>query len=142
LKSFEEALFKMFSGSSLSKFLCCCFFFVFFVFFCFFFFFVFFRALFGVDALFAGLESNPAAESFFRDFLSFELPLGNYMERVRTVVSESKRRLVVNMDDLRAFDAQVARAFLAEPNQYLPHWEKVLHDLVKVLLLLCLSFAF
>ncbi len=81
--------------------------------------------------MFAGLESNPAAESFFRDFLSFSLPLGTYQERLGTVVGENKRRLVVNLDDLRAFDAQVARAFIRDPNQYLPHWEKVVQELVK-----------
>ena len=69
-----------------------------------FFFFLFFWRSF---VSFEGLESNPAAESFFRDFLSFALPLGTYMDRVRNVVAEGRRRVVVNMDDLRAFDAQV-----------------------------------
>ena len=81
--------------------------------------------------MFSGLESKPERESFFRDFLSFELPLGTYMERVRTVVTENKRRLVVNMDDLRAFDGHVARAFLRDPNDFLPHWEKVLAEVVR-----------
>jgi DNA replication licensing factor MCM3 len=81
--------------------------------------------------MFSGLENKPERESFFRDFLSFQLPLGTYMDRVQTVVAESKRRLVVNLDDLRAFDDHVARAFIRDPNEFLPHWEKVLAELVR-----------
>ncbi len=42
----------------------------------------------------SGADRNPAAESFMRDFLSFELPGGTYMQRLEALVAENKCRLV------------------------------------------------
>lgn len=77
-----------------------------------------------------GMDRNPAAERFFKDFLLFQLPGGTYMARLEQTVAEGKSRLVVNADDLRAFDAAQTRLFLADPLEHLPHWEAALADVV------------
>lgn len=97
-----------------------------------------------------GVERNAQAESFFRDFLAFELPGGTYLSRLESILAEGKTRLVssaegrclflsffslffsrlflkggiqiVNADDLRAFDGALTRLFIADPFEMLPHW--------------------
>jgi len=77
------------------------------------------------------LDPNPAAESFFKDFLGFEFPSGSYNDAIRSMVSQGKNRLTINADDLRAFDPNTARSFIRDPNEMLPHWEKVLGEVVE-----------
>lgn len=37
---------------------------------------------------------------------------------------------MVNLDDIRVFDAAGARQLLGDPHEYLPHWEKVLNEVI------------
>lgn len=57
----------------------------------------------------------------FLDFLDQDFGQGTYAARVRTMVESGRTRLVVNLNHLRAFDADFTRRFASQPTSFWPH---------------------
>lgn len=47
----------------------------------------------------------------------------SYKERVESMISRGRSRLILRIDDLREFDSELARKFQLHPNDYLPFFE-------------------
>ena len=66
----------------------------------------------------------------FGEFLDSDGSYGSYSDKVRSMMEEGGSRLIVDMSDLRAFQADLARSVMRQPLQYLPAFEDALKDLV------------
>ncbi|EOD39699.1 hypothetical protein EMIHUDRAFT_200297 [Emiliania huxleyi CCMP1516] len=61
-----------------------------------------------------------------RDFMDFM----GYMPSIRSMVSKEERRLLLNVDDLRSFNRDLALALMRSPAEYLPAFEEALREIV------------
>jgi DNA replication licensing factor MCM3 len=75
-------------------------------------------------------EEFIANKRIFGEFLDSDGNHGSYSEKVRTMMEENSFRLIVDLADLRAFQASLARQVLKKPLQFLPAFEDALKDLV------------
>jgi len=64
-----------------------------------------------------------------RDFMDFVDQMG-YMPSIRSMVSKEERRLLLNVDDLRSFNRDLALALMRSPAEYLPAFEEALREIV------------
>ncbi|WFD41692.1 DNA helicase [Malassezia psittaci] len=69
----------------------------------------------------------------FAEFLDDQSGDFNYRSAVRNMLAEDKRRLVVNLDDVRSYNREFAQGLLDEPNSYLPAFDSALKVLVEQL---------
>ena len=65
-----------------------------------------------------------------RAFLDF-LDQGDAMHRVDTMLKHSASRLLLSLDELRSFDAELTRNLIARPAEYLPPFEEALREVVQ-----------
>lgn len=57
-----------------------------------------------------------------RAFLDF-LDQGEHVAEVEMMVKRQSTRLVLSLDELRTFDAELARSLMRRPAEYLPPFE-------------------
>ena len=69
----------------------------------------------------------------FVDFLDDQSGTTDYRSAIRRIIAADDRRLVVNIDDLRAYNRDFATGLLDDPNGYLPPFENALQVLVEQL---------
>ena len=65
-----------------------------------------------------------------RAFLDF-LDQGEYMHTVEAMLKQSRSRLMLSLDDLRTFDAELTRSLMRRPAEYLPPFEEALREVVQ-----------
>lgn len=86
---------------------------------------------FDVPALDDDLQKDRART--FVEFLDDQAGDTDYRSAVRRMLGEDARRLVVNVDDVRAYRRELADGLLNEPNGFLPPFENALQVLVEQL---------
>jgi DNA replication licensing factor MCM3 len=64
-----------------------------------------------------------------RAFLDF-LDQGDYMTHVDTMLKQRRTRLLLSLDELRTFDAELTRQVLRYPADHLPAFEEALREVV------------
>lgn len=69
----------------------------------------------------------------FVEFLDDQTGAVDYRGAIRHMLAEDKRRLVVNLDDVRAYNREYADGLLNDPNNFLPAFENALRVLVEQL---------
>lgn len=69
----------------------------------------------------------------FVEFLDDQSGSVDYRTAIRQMLASEKRRLIVNVDDVRAYNREYANGLLSEPNSYLPPFEHALFVLVEQL---------
>lgn len=57
----------------------------------------------------------------------------NYHEAIKRMLNIGERRLIVNIDDIRDYNYNLADGLLNEPSEYLPPFNKALKDVVLTL---------
>ena len=62
-----------------------------------------------------------------RSFLDF-LDQGDYMHNIDSMLKQGSSRLMLNLDELRRFDADLTRNLLRAPAEYLPPFEEALRE--------------
>ena len=70
----------------------------------------------------------------FQNFLSIrinDVPI--YEQEINRMLRQNRRRLAINIDELRSFDAQFAKGLLDTPAEYLPASLKALNEMVHAL---------
>ncbi|UZJ55288.1 hypothetical protein CBS101457_004608 [Exobasidium rhododendri] len=67
------------------------------------------------------------------EFLESEASKTNQIDAVRNMLRHDERRLIVNIDEVRAFNREFATGLLVEPNEFIPAFEKALRVLVESL---------
>lgn len=65
-----------------------------------------------------------------RAFLDF-LDQGDYMHHVESMLKQGDRRLMLSLDELRTFDAELTRNLIRRPAEYLPPFEEALREVVQ-----------
>ena len=65
-----------------------------------------------------------------RAFLDF-LDQGEYMHTVESMLKQNRCRLMLSLDDLRSFDAELTRSLMRRPAEYLPPFEEALREVVQ-----------
>ncbi|GJD08980.1 DNA replication licensing factor MCM3 homolog 1 [Galdieria sulphuraria] len=83
------------------------------------------NSFYGLDAT---VENKNLIKRQFTDFLEEELEKGKYAERLRDLLEQGKTRLVVSLDDLRAFDHLFARNLLQYPAIWVPAMEEAVKE--------------
>merc|ERR1712023_118042 len=66
----------------------------------------------------------------FTDVIEFDEGQGTYMDNIREMMQEGNRRLVLNLNDVRHFDEEMAKGLLESPAERLPAFEQALKDVV------------
>lgn len=56
---------------------------------------------------------------------------GKHADAIRKLLRNDERRLVINIDEVRAFNREFATGLLEEPNEYIPAFENALLTLIK-----------
>lgn len=69
----------------------------------------------------------------FAEFLDDQSGATDYRSAIRRMLAADERRLVVNIDDLRAYNREYAAGLLYDPNGFLPPFEHALQTLVEQL---------
>ena len=69
----------------------------------------------------------------FAEFLDDQSGVTDYRSAIRRMLAADERRLIVNVDDLRAYNRAYATGLLDEPNDFLPPFEHALQALVEQL---------
>lgn len=69
----------------------------------------------------------------FIEFLDDQSGASDYRSAIRRMIAGDERRLVVNIDDVRAYHRELADGLLEDPNGYLPPFENALHMLIEQL---------
>lgn len=54
----------------------------------------------------------------------------SHVDAIRKLLRNDERRLVVNIDEVRAFNREFATGLLEEPNEYIPAFEAALRKIV------------
>eukprot|EP00743_Colponemidia_sp_Colp-15_P001523 GILK01001663.1.p1 GENE.GILK01001663.1~~GILK01001663.1.p1 ORF type:complete len:926 (+),score=232.32 GILK01001663.1:60-2780(+) len=67
---------------------------------------------------------------FFIDFLTQDHGHGEYAEKLREMMKKNERRLVVNLDDLRSFNAEKAADLLHKPLESITAFEEAIKSVV------------
>jgi DNA replication licensing factor MCM3 len=65
------------------------------------------------------------------EFLDSDASKTNHVDAIRTLLRNDERRLVVNIDEVRAFNREFATGLLEEPNEYITAFETALRTLVE-----------
>lgn len=66
----------------------------------------------------------------FEEFLDSETDFYNYQDDIATMLRENRRRLVVNIDHLRAYKPELAEDLLNQPVDYFPAFESALVEVI------------
>ena len=67
----------------------------------------------------------------FEEFLESESDVYNYLDDIARMLSQDKRRLIINIDDLRGYKRDYADGLLKQPTDYLPAFDDALKNVVE-----------
>ncbi|KAL1495133.1 hypothetical protein AB1Y20_016999 [Prymnesium parvum] len=74
----------------------------------------------------AAMTDPQQVKSVFNEFLDQR----DYMRHVNAMSAARKTRLMLSIDELRSFDAELTRNFMRRPAEYLPLFEEALRDAI------------
>ncbi|KAG4305372.1 hypothetical protein PORY_000928 [Pneumocystis oryctolagi] len=66
----------------------------------------------------------------YLDYVPNDPNVVNYHEAINRMLYLGERRLIVNIDDVRSYNRDLADGLLNEPAEYLPPFNKALHDVI------------
>ncbi|XP_024534522.1 DNA replication licensing factor MCM3 homolog 2 [Selaginella moellendorffii] len=76
-------------------------------------------------------ELYQAHRRTFVDFLDHDAGHGAYVEKIRSMMSQGRHRLLVDLSDLRNFDNDLARRVIRAPNEYIQPFTDAANELTK-----------
>ena len=63
-------------------------------------------------------EASFAHKRTFMDFLDQDMGQGVYMDKIRSMISQGRHRLLIDMADLRNFNLDLTRRLIRNPGEY------------------------
>ncbi|CEH16256.1 mcm-domain-containing protein [Ceraceosorus bombacis] len=82
------------------------------------------------DSPFAQDDEQRDRARVFGEFLSDESSRTNYTDLIRRMLHQDHRRLIVNIDELRSYNRDLATGLLDSPNEFLPAFDIALRNMV------------
>ncbi|TPX35856.1 hypothetical protein SmJEL517_g01730 [Synchytrium microbalum] len=86
----------------------------------------------GVQNLNADEQANER-QRFFQEFIDQDYGQSEYKDQIRKMLAAGERRLVININHLRTYNADYTQGLLLHPTDYIPPFERALKDVALLL---------